>query len=104
LATAFCPLTRLGELRFVLQTAAEPRFVVDSKVKPVALVGHVKMAFAPEQFRPRRGALTSERLKTAPLPELPPFTVVPYRVLPDKTKLFGPDPLPLVAVQCRLGG
>ena len=30
------------------QTADEPRFVVDCRVKPVALVGHVKMTLARE--------------------------------------------------------
>ena len=34
-------MTGAGEL--VLQTAGESRFVVDCKVKPKALVGHVKM-------------------------------------------------------------
>src|SRR5205814_495006 len=32
------------------------------------------------------GVDANERLNTVPLPELPPSTVVPYRVLPDKTK------------------
>ena len=32
----------------VAQTADEPRFVVDCRVKPVALAGHVKITLAPE--------------------------------------------------------
>ena len=38
----------------------------------------------------RRGAVTltdaNERLNTVPLPEVPPYAVVPYRVALDKTK------------------
>src|SRR5260221_8228700 len=33
----------LGAAEFVVQTAAEPRFVVDCRVNPVALVGQVKI-------------------------------------------------------------
>ena len=41
MVTAFCPLT-------VVQTAGEARFVVDCKVKPVTLGGHVKITLAPK--------------------------------------------------------
>ena len=86
LVTAFCPLTRTGPGETVIQAAVETWFVLDCKVKPGALVGHVKMTFAPEGITDSCGALTdsSERLNTVPLPELPPPTAVPYRVLPDK--------------------
>ena len=41
LVTAFCPPTTTGEGKFALQTAGETRFVVDCKMNPAALVGHV---------------------------------------------------------------
>ena len=44
----------------MLQTAAEPRFVVDCKANPEALVGHIKITLAPEEiiFRGTGKALT----------------------------------------------
>ena len=48
LVTANCPLMTTGAVELVFQAAAEARLVVDSKVKPVALVGHVKITLAPE--------------------------------------------------------
>ena len=86
LATVFCPLTTTGPGETVVQTAGEKRFVMDCKVNAAALVGHVKMAFAPEEMIASCGGLTdpNERLNTVPLPELPPNAAVPYRVLPDK--------------------
>ena len=47
LVTANCPLTTNGTGETVLQTAGGTRLVVDCKVNPTALVGHVKMTFAP---------------------------------------------------------
>lgn len=47
LVTVFCPPMTTGAGEFVVQTTGEPRFVVDCKVKPMALVGHVKIASAP---------------------------------------------------------
>ena len=44
----FCPLTTTGAGELVAQTADEPRLVVDCRVKPVALVGHVKTTLGPE--------------------------------------------------------
>ena len=49
LVTVFCPLTTTGAGEFVIQAADEARFVVDSKVNPVALAGHVKMKLFPER-------------------------------------------------------
>jgi len=48
LVTVFCPLMTMGAGELVLQLAGEIRFVVDSKVKPVALVGHATTTLAPE--------------------------------------------------------
>ena len=81
------------------QSADETRFVVDCKVNPVALAGHVKMTLAPERIIVSGGALTgpNERLNTVPQPELPPYPAVPYRVLPDKINpALGPAPSLLV--------
>src|SRR5258708_6228326 len=75
--------TGTGEL--VVQTAGETRFVVDCKVKPETLVGHVKIMLAPAGIIASCGGVTgNERLNTVPLPELPPHCAVPYRVLTDK--------------------
>jgi len=43
LVTVFCPLTMTGAGELAVQTADEPRLVVDCKVKPVEFVGQVKM-------------------------------------------------------------
>src|SRR6266536_521309 len=48
LVTVFWPLTTTGVGELVLQTAGEARLVVDCKVNPTALVGHVKMTLVPE--------------------------------------------------------
>src|SRR5438046_6481297 len=83
LVTAFWPLTTMGVGELVVQKAGETRFVVDCKVNPVALVGHVKIILAPEGITVSCGG-GSVRLNTVPLPELPPACAVPYRVLPYK--------------------
>jgi len=83
--TVFWPLTTTGTGELVVQTAGETRFVVDCKVNPVALVGHVKITFAPEGMTVSCGGGTGNvRLNTVPLPKLPPAFAVPYRALPDK--------------------
>ena len=68
LVTAFCPLTTTGPGETVVQTAGETRFVVDCKVNPVALVGHVKITYGPEGRSVSCGELTggSERLNNVP--------------------------------------
>ena len=86
--TALFVLTTTAAGETLLQTVVETRFVVDCKVNPAALVGHVTITAAPEgnMVSVGAGALTdpNERLNTVPLPELPPADAVPYRVLPDK--------------------
>ncbi len=47
LVTVYRPFTRIGGGETLVQTADEERFVVVCRVKPVALVGQVKMTFAP---------------------------------------------------------
>ena len=47
LVTEYCPLTTTGARETGDQKAAEPRFVVDCKVKPEKLVGQVRMTLAP---------------------------------------------------------
>ena len=42
LVTVFWPLTTTGAGELVVQTADEPKFVVDCKVNPAGWVGHVK--------------------------------------------------------------
>jgi hypothetical protein len=74
----------IGAGELVLQTAGEARLVVDCKVYPAALVGHVKITLGPEGIAVSCGGNGSERLNTVPLPVLPPLSAVPYSVLPDK--------------------
>ena len=50
LVTAFCPFTATGPGETAVQSAGGTRFVVDCKMNPVALVGHVKIMFAPEEL------------------------------------------------------
>ena len=86
--TVFWPLTTTGTGELVVQTAGETRFVVDCKVNPVALVGHVKITYGPEGITVSCGGVTgNEMLNTVPSPKSPPPDAVPYRVLPDKIKL-----------------
>ena len=81
MVTVFCPLTTTDAGRLVLQTG-EMRFVVDSKVNPTALVGHVKMKLPAERMVVSCGL--NERLNTVPEPAVPPEYVVPYSVSRDK--------------------
>ena len=48
LVTVFCPPMTIVGAELVFQAAGEAGLVVNSKVKPVALVGQVKTTFAPE--------------------------------------------------------
>ena len=63
LVTAFCPLTTTGPGETALQTAGETRFVVDCKVNPGALVGHVKITLASERIIVSCGVVTDKDLK-----------------------------------------
>ena len=98
MVTAFWPLTTTGAGELVVQSADETRFVVDCKVNPAALVGHVKITYVPEgKIVSCDGGGGNKRLNTVPLPELPPLGAVPYSVMPDKIKLAcGPAPSVLV--------
>ena len=71
LVTTFCPLTTTGPGETLLQTTDETRFVVDCKVNPAILVGHIKTTFVPEDFMISAGA--NEILNTVPPPPLPPL-------------------------------
>ena len=73
----------------MVQTAAASRLVVDCRVKPVALMGHDNKTFASALEILSCGGLIdpNARLNNVPLPEVPPVWVVPYRVLPDISKL-----------------
>src|SRR5213594_4293720 len=87
--TVFCPLMTTGAGELVVHTTGETSCGVDCKVDPAKSVGHVKTTFAPEGITVSCGALTdpNERLNTVPsLPGPLPYSVVPYRVLPDNFK------------------
>ena len=88
LVTVYWPFTMTGAGELVVQ-AGEARFVVDCRVNPVALVGHVTITFESEGIivsLARVGGLTDiERIKIVPLFPLPPNCVTPYRVLLPKT-------------------
>ena len=93
MVTVFCPFTTTGAGRLVVQTD-ELRLVVDCRVNPVTLVGQVKITLAPIGviISCGGGLAGNEMLNTVPLPQLPPYCVVPYRVLLDKIKPFEAPP------------
>jgi hypothetical protein len=75
MVTAFCPLKMTGAGRLVVQIGDEPRFVVDCKVNPVALVGQLNTTLSPEGMTVNRGVAPTdgnEMLNSTPQPELPP--------------------------------
>ena len=47
LVTTYCPLLTTGTVELVCQTAPAPKFEVDSRLKPDALVAHDKTTFEP---------------------------------------------------------
>ena len=99
--TVFCPLTVPGAARLVV-TADEPRFVVDCKVNPVALVGQLKMTFAPAGVIVSCGRVTGNvMLNIVPLPQVPPRQVVPYKLLPVKSN-GAPGQAPLFGEPAKL--
>ena len=75
MVTVFCPLTTTGAGETAFQATGETRLAVDCKLQPQALVGHVRITFAPEEVMVSSGALTggNKRLNTVPYPELPPL-------------------------------
>jgi hypothetical protein len=79
LVTVFCPLTTTGAGELAVQTAEGPRLVVDCRVKPVELDGHVKIAVCSRQIH--------FQFRLMPKPELPPTRVVPYNMLLAKSKV-----------------
>ena len=67
LVTVFWPLTTTGAGRLVVQTAEGLRFVVDCKVKPVAVVDQDRRTFWPDGVIVNGGRTTgSEMLNTVP--------------------------------------
>lgn len=78
LVTVFCPLTRIGSARLVVQIAGELRSVLDCRAKLVEVAGHVTSTFEPDGvIASGGGAVGSEILKTVPRPEMPPASAVP---------------------------
>jgi len=70
LVTALFVLAMTGAEELVLQTAGGARFVVNCKVNPVALVGHVKITLVPNCVMTSCGGVTvtdpNEMLNTVP--------------------------------------
>lgn len=73
-----CPFA----IETAFQVTGESRFVADSKLKLVVLVGQVKTTLVPAGVMVSCGC-GNEKLNTVPSPELPPRAAVPYKVLPD---------------------
>jgi hypothetical protein len=82
LVTVLNPLRMTGAGKLVFQTVGETRLVVDSKMKPVALVGQVKMTLVPERMMVSCVVLTApnERPNTVPKPKRPTPAVAPCRL------------------------
>ncbi len=55
----------------------ETKSVVDCKVSPVALEGQDRIRFPPEETNETCGGPDNEMLKMVPLPEVPPYPVMP---------------------------
>jgi len=70
LITTFCPPMTTGGEQLVVQTGEE-RFVVDCRVNPVKLVGHVKITYGPEGMRVSCGCGTIVSREMVPLPYVP---------------------------------
>lgn len=66
LVITFWPLTTTGAVETMDQAAGEARFVVDCKVSPATLVGHVKTIFWPEAIIVGGGGDGSEMPNTVP--------------------------------------
>ena len=78
LVTVFWPLTTTGLGETTIQTPAEPRFVLDCKVNPLAAADQVKITLAPDGVIANTGGGGGKaREKIVPLPDAPPTLVVP---------------------------
>jgi hypothetical protein len=66
LVTTFWPLTMTGGVERLVQAAGEPRFVVNCKVSPAALLGHVKTIFPAEAIILGVGGAGNEMLNSVP--------------------------------------
>ena len=91
LVTVFCPLITTGAGEFVLQTTGETRFVVDCKVNPAALAGHVKMKLVPERSAEVVGGGASKLAVAMNGQNFPPDVMkspAAYNVLPDVAIAF----------------
>ena len=100
MVTVFCPLTTIGTTELVVQTTGETRFVVDCKVNPVALAGHVKIKFIPERSAEALGRGASKLALAMNGQNFPPDVMkspAAYNVLPDGasafTALLNPGPI-----------
>src|SRR6185369_10033514 len=89
LVTVSSPPITTGPVETLVHTAAESRFVVNCK-KKLSLAGHDSTTFGPDGVMVNcGGASPSQMLKTVPLPLVPFQTVVPYKVLLDRTIFAG---------------
>src|ERR1035437_1886140 len=79
--TVFLPLTMTGTGETVLQTADETRFVLDCKVNPAALVGHVKTTLVAERIIVSCGGTLTVNTSNAPMSTMPSA----IRGLPSKS-------------------
>ena len=70
--TVFCPLATTGAGETLAQTGGDTKFVVDCKVKLVALVGHVKTTLAPENVMVKSPAGTVPLMVMLSSANLPP--------------------------------
>ena len=70
LVTVFCPLTTTGAGELVVQTAAEPRFVVDCRVKPASLAGQLRTTLDPEGIKATWGGVAGPMVNRKPYHEL----------------------------------
>ena len=89
--TVFCPLTTIGTRELVVQTTGETRFVVDCKVNPLAVAGHVKIKFGPERSAEVLGGEATKLAMAMNGQNLPPDVMkspAAYNVLPDGASAF----------------
>ena len=91
MVTMFCPLEMTCAGKTALQTGDE-RFVVDCKVKPAALVGHVKIILSPDGTIASCGKMPA---KNSLAVSIPAATPTPWPEPPNTTRVNGGlDPQP----------